>query len=257
MGAWTPKYSTKQRAAIEHAYCDLVIRPATRIGEMARGGTLKLDGNLLPAFEIPDASIRDIGKRAEQRRAGLVASDLAAAPPADAIEALRRRLLNMLDAETKRLERQQKAKPTAEIPLDRVRELLRAMRELAALPPGGERGRKPGAAVPGQRYKPDSPTKDGLAGQLLASVQGTNAPTALATSVQRPGATQPDRLNTPDNTAQDTPNPQQHTTPTPATQTTTTTNPTTNTPHNHNTQDPGCADDGRISDIRALRVDGV
>src|SRR5580704_7405905 len=41
MSAWTPKYTEEQRRAVEHAYCDVRIRPVTKIVRMAAAGELR------------------------------------------------------------------------------------------------------------------------------------------------------------------------------------------------------------------------
>jgi hypothetical protein len=43
MSKWTAKYTDEQRQAIEHAYCDVRIRPMAKIVRMAAAGELRCD----------------------------------------------------------------------------------------------------------------------------------------------------------------------------------------------------------------------
>lgn len=143
------KYSDAQRNAIKHAGVVVGIKPLTSISRMAKVGELAWEGQKLEPFDVPDATVRDIVRTEERRRAGAAHSDLVNKPHHDAVEMLRRRMISLLDHETLRLEDAQRAKPKVALDAEHARKLVRVLRELAALPAPGERGERPGATVPG------------------------------------------------------------------------------------------------------------
>lgn len=171
MSKWTPIYSKLQRAAIEHAYCHLRIRPASLIGRMARAGELELDGERVPAFEIPDASVRYIGKAADRRKAGLAAPDRDA-PPRVRADRMRRRLEALIDQELTRLEtatRRKKREDRDPLDGEHLRKIARALRELSTIPAPDELRlpRTPGEHAGVGVSKPDGTTRDDMAGSIL------------------------------------------------------------------------------------------
>lgn len=171
MSKWTPIYSKLQRAAVEHAYCHLRIRPATLIGRMARAGELQLDGETVPAFEIPDASVRYIGKAAERRKAGLAAPD-SGLPPRVRADNMRRRLEALIDQELTRLEvgsRRKRREDRDPLDGEHLRKIARALRELSTIPGPDELRlpRTPGDHVAPGVSKPDGPTRDDMSGSIL------------------------------------------------------------------------------------------
>lgn len=179
MSQWTPKYNDQQRSAIEHAYCNKLIRNMSLIQRLAEAGELVYEGQNVPPFEIPHASVRQIIKKEEKRRSGLLHTELARKPPSDAVEIIRRRLVSLMDHETTRMEKAQNKAPNVPLDAEHLRKLGRAARELAALPGPGERSTTPGANIPGQgqpqgesRAKPTA-----LAGQLMSALEPKTAPT--------------------------------------------------------------------------------
>lgn len=181
---WTAKYTDEQRQAIEHAHCDVRIRPMAKLVRMAAAGELRseADGQLVPAFEIPYSSAVSIAKAAERRRAGKTLSpDLAKQPARDRAHALQLRLTALIDTELARLERQQAKRPNSPIDAEQARKIGRALRELATFPDPSEM-RLP--RTPGQRDvdgdQPDGATKDSLAGKLLAASDASVSPSVRA-----------------------------------------------------------------------------
>lgn len=172
MSKWTARYTDEQRAAIEHAHLENH-RKVADIVRMAAAGELKHNGETLDAFEIPYQSASHIAKRAKRAREGNARSSLAALPPRDAIDELRRRLLSMADHETKRVQAQLNARKPTPMDAELLRKLARATREIAALPTP-DQARTPLAAgqyTPGagrDNRAPDTPTtRDNLAGAIL------------------------------------------------------------------------------------------
>lgn len=136
-----------------------------RVVELARDGLLTLAGKPLEPYEITADYVRKLASHLRKQRAGKVVSDLASMPPRDAIEALRRRLVNVADAELAAVEKQ---KPGLR-DLSRFRQVIQCVKEAAALP--GPKDPRPPA--PGQMVGPDvRPTGDrsrsGPAGALMA-----------------------------------------------------------------------------------------
>src|SRR4051812_37997039 len=97
MSTFQADYTDEQRDALAEAYEDRGIRPAHRVAALAEAGELK-EG--LAAFKVKGGAntVRDMARRRRNQRAGRITSELAQMPPRDAIEALRRRLVNAVDA---------------------------------------------------------------------------------------------------------------------------------------------------------------
>jgi hypothetical protein len=129
--AFDPKYSHAQREAIASAWNDRGVRPARRVVELARAGELTdAAGDKVPGFEIPEGTIRSLARHARRRRRGEIRSPLSEAGPRDAIEIIRRRLVNMIDGE---MAVQERKRPGSRDP-ERIRQLARAALEAARLP---------------------------------------------------------------------------------------------------------------------------
>lgn len=165
MAAFQAKYTADQREAIASAVIDRGAS-APRVVELAAAGQLTdTHGAQLEPFSVPVNTVRSEVRKAKKRRHGEAASTLAKAEPRDAVEALRRRIVTMLDEELGVEERKRKGNRDPE----RVRQICRAMREAAAIP-GPREERKP---APGQRAKDGKAeggqTRGGLAGNLLSA----------------------------------------------------------------------------------------
>jgi hypothetical protein len=107
------------------------------------------------------AGLRSQAAQASRRRE---VNELAKAAPRDAIEALRRRLVNAADAELAAMEKRQKNGKS--VPGEELRQVARAVREIAAIPgPSDARPAAPGARVNGdatgqrRRAGKDSPAR--------------------------------------------------------------------------------------------------
>lgn len=179
-GAFPRKYTDEQRDAIAHAWAHLNIRPAERIARLAAAGELTNAGELVPAFHVPAQTVRDIGARYLRRRAGLERSKLAELEPRDAVERLRRRLVSVAEHELDSIERAQARK--APIAPERVRGMVRVVRELAALP-GLE---TPPLAPAPEKGKHD--TRGGLAGAILRAARASGAPERVNGSAEDPAS---------------------------------------------------------------------
>jgi hypothetical protein len=159
-------YTDDQRDAIAHAYEDRRIRPARRVVELAAAGELEINDRTLEPFTCSQNTVRDFAAKLRKRRAGEISSQLAKAAPRDAIESLRRRLVNAADAELAAIEKRQKNGKS--VPGEELRQVARAVREIAAIPgPNDARPAAPGARVNGERDGAETKAGQGLAGKIL------------------------------------------------------------------------------------------
>jgi hypothetical protein len=165
MAAFEAKYTPEQRAAMAHAFEDERIRPARLVVELAKAGKLKHAGVELEPFETNEDTVRDAARHLRKQRRGEISSKLEHMPPRDAIETLRRRLVNAADALLSSYENQLRSDAGKADP-ERLRQIVRAVREAASLPgPNDARPAAPGARVNGARDGAE--TKAGLAGKIL------------------------------------------------------------------------------------------
>lgn len=184
MAPFTAKYTKAQKDALAHAYRERNIRPARLVVDLAARGELEWNGEKLDPFETNEDQVRHLGRLLKKRRHGEQTSQLAQLPPRDAIEALRRRLVNAADAMLTDLE-DQLEKEAGKADPERLRQITRAVREAAALPgPNDPRPTAPGAKVNGHRDGAE--TTGGLAGGILkahrTSQRGEGAQTETATT---------------------------------------------------------------------------
>lgn len=187
-GQFDSKYTEEQRRAIEYAYLDAAIRPATEIPRLAAAGQLVWQGRPVEAFAIPYATALEIGKAEERRRTGRAHSRLVNQPHNDAVETLRRRMVSLLDHETNRLEREQRKAQNKPIDAEQLRKVGRALRELASMPKPGTRGVRPGSGARSGEPTGEGPAKDNsMAGALRAALRG-GAHGATARGDAQPGA---------------------------------------------------------------------
>lgn len=161
------KYSDAQRLAAAHAVEDLGLTPAEAVAA-ASAGRLTYDGKQLPAFDMPRTSAATYARRLRERRLGEATGDMAQQPPRDAVETLRKRLVNLADRELGALERSK----TGSVDPERLRQTARAVREIAALPgPTDPTPAAPGARTNGEQH--GGQTRGGLAGPLLKDHRAT------------------------------------------------------------------------------------
>jgi hypothetical protein len=163
-----PIYTAEQREALGVAVVDRGISPK-RIVELAAAGQLELDGRRLDAFATNVHTIRDRARILRKRRAGQVKTELEKTAPRDALEQLRIRLVRLADREIAAEERKRAGTSDPE----RVRQLARAAREIAAIPDRTEpRPVAPGAKVPGQgNVTAGGATRGGMAGKILQAAR--------------------------------------------------------------------------------------
>jgi hypothetical protein len=163
-------YSDDEMEAALTAYLDRGIRPQRRVIEMAAAGQLLTkDGRKVRPFTLNAHTFRDYLQRERRRRTGRLPGH-ALDNPDDVLEGLRRRMVGLAHAEVAYVEGQKKGKRDPE----HMRQIVRLMRELAALPrPGEGRGRAPGQRENGEKQSGE--TTGGLAGSLLAAHRRTPA----------------------------------------------------------------------------------
>jgi hypothetical protein len=183
MGRYQKVYTDEQREAVEQAWSERGIRPASRIQRLAGDGELTCNGDLVAAFAIPEASIRTIGSRHARQLEGRVQSDLLKLPASDSIEELRRRLVSATDAQLRHIEALQRRRQFDKVNGEQLRQIGRAIREIASLPStNGQPAKtvKPGAHDPARGGKTSGATRGGLAGKIMASVNAPHPITAAA-----------------------------------------------------------------------------
>jgi hypothetical protein len=159
----TYTYSSAQREAIASTY--LLGAAAREVVTLAAAGELQHpSGATLRPFVTVEGTVRSLGHRERRRR--LKASEAVDpdADPRDAVERRRRALLAAIDTELRRMRIEQEQGRLTK--LDRLRQIARAIREVAALPgPSEPRPPAPGAKVNGVRQGGE--TRGGIAGRVL------------------------------------------------------------------------------------------
>jgi hypothetical protein len=197
------RYTEAQREAVARAYVDRHIRPARAVAELARRGELEsVDGERLASFEIGESTIRSFAGLLRRRRRGEVRSNLAAASPRDAVEALRVRLVNAADAGLAAVERRQR-REHGKTDWEELRQIARAVREISSLPdPSEGRSTAPGLRDPSTGERRGGQTRGGLAPICSALIalrpeDSTGTPeTARRPSSQRAASTRCKRSST-------------------------------------------------------------
>lgn len=186
MSQFPAKYDDDQRAAIVQTGVDRGVRPIRRIAEMAAAGELSYEGESIAPFKIPEPTVRDIIDRAKKRREGKLVTELAARPPRDAIEVMRRRFFSLADHELRRIEATHKR---TKKPIDArlTAQLIRIVRETAALPGPGESRlpRKLGDRADDGGQPTTGPLENSLAQPILrAASSDAFIPTTEATTTR-------------------------------------------------------------------------
>jgi hypothetical protein len=172
-GRVTPKkpfeaHTTRpQREAAARARADAGLT-GPEIVDRAAKGLLQLDGEPVGPFIITQDYVRKLASALITERQGKRASPLAKMAADEAHEALRTRLINLADAELNHIERQRVGKRD----VARFRDIVRAVKEAAAIQPPKAKPRAPGAGVPGERVA--ERTRSGNTGALLAAMRGRN-----------------------------------------------------------------------------------
>jgi hypothetical protein len=185
-------YTEQQRLAIAEAYADRGIRPARRVVELAKAGELGFRGEALAPFATTESSVRTFARVLRKRRAGETTSKLADMPAPDSVDALRRRLVNACDEAVASIERRQR-KDRGKVQWEEIRQAVRVLRELAALPAPGGRGIEPGQRGPGGQ-RDGGASRGGLAGSLLAAHRAR--PPVLNGSAEVPAEPRNDEIET-------------------------------------------------------------
>jgi hypothetical protein len=182
-GAFVRKYTDDQREAMISARLDrgMTFR---RVVEVARAGELTApDGTRLEPFDPPISTIASLARDAKKRRMGKQVSQVAQLPARDAIEALRRRLVNAADA---MLEHELK-RPLEKRDPERLRQIGRCVREFAAIPAQKDpTPTAPGSKQGGERN--GGATQGGIGGSIIAAHrQGSTAQEASSTHTHMDG----------------------------------------------------------------------
>lgn len=190
MPAFVQKYSDEAKEAMYQAS---IARGLSypRIAELARAGELtRSNGEKIPPFGIHVMYLGEIVRKEHRRRTGRAATDLAKLPPRDGIEALRRRLLSVADHMSDDLAKQAKRDVSKADP-ERLRQIARAVRELAALPgPTDPRPAAPGQKVDGHRDGGNAnPNGKTMRDRLIADARRSNGSADAQTAPEAP--TQP------------------------------------------------------------------
>lgn len=168
MSAFQAKYSAAQREAVIDARLERQLSGA-KVSQLARDGALVHNGKALEPFEIPKHSVYSLAANERKRRHGTTRVELAKMPHEDAVDLLRRRLVAAAEYDLQGYERQQrKGKPDP----DRLRQIIRCVREAAALP-GAKDGRthQPGLRDPATHKISEGPSRGGLAGSIIAAAR--------------------------------------------------------------------------------------
>lgn len=173
-GPWDRKYTDEQREAVAVARVDGG-RTAQRVAEMAAAGELMHRGEQLAPFTIPANTVYDFARKLERARRGENVSKVAELPHRDALEVLRRRLVNVGDSIVAALEKQA-AKDPANVDLERLRQAGRVVVELGRIPAATEP--RPSAQTKAADGRRDAPTRGGPAGALLREHRQHQAQTA-------------------------------------------------------------------------------
>lgn len=189
MSTFERVYSDEQRDAALSAYLDRGVRPQRRIVELAAAGELTHRGKPLEPFALNLNTLRDMLTVERKRRAGRVRGETAKMPHMDAVDALRARMLNVADTT---LAAEEKIDPAKRDP-ERMRQIARLVREVAALPAKGEgRSRAPGQKENGAKQSGE--TTGGMGGALLSAARKRPAPERIthpSTQAENTGAAQP------------------------------------------------------------------
>lgn len=197
MGWGERKYDDAQRAAV--IYHKNVRKLSGKvISDLAHRGELEaVSGQMLPAFEIPKDSVYSLARDDIARSRRMEVSALVTALPADANEAIRRRLVEMLDRRTNKLV--DAARRGKDIAPEEITKLARAAREVAALPGYGLRAPQPGRQAAGAPGGEKPATSDSAAGAIFAAAKGgaiKAAPTDLQVKPDVGGGTRGTTENT-------------------------------------------------------------
>jgi hypothetical protein len=183
------RYTDAQRDAVAAAILDLGITPHRRVIELAAAGDLTWEGEKLAPFTMPVATASALASRMKKKRKGQHVSDLAKLTHADAVQALRRRLINGADAMLESWERTARHRPDKADP-ERLRQIMRCVREAASLPgPRDPTPPKPGYG--GKAERTGGPTRGGLAAQLIADHEATHNATPSETAHNAPPSPTP------------------------------------------------------------------
>ncbi len=167
MSPFAQRYTEQQREALAVAFVDERIRPAQRVAELAASGKLKVGEQRVEPFEANADSVRHFARVLRKRRTAVERSELLTASPQRAVEVLRRALITVTEFELRRIERQQADPAAPPVPGETLRQLARAVREIAALPgPADERPPAPGEKRDGVRVGGE--TRGGLAARAIA-----------------------------------------------------------------------------------------
>lgn len=180
MPSFARVYSDEQRAAVQQA-AERKVGTDSTVVALARAGELTFDGELVPAFNLTHASAGDIRRRYLKQREKQERKLLAEQSPRDSVERLRQRATVAIGEQLEYVERQQAKGSHSKVSGEDLRQILRAIRELAALPgPQGEpaQGRQPGARAPGEKQAPDGRTRGGLGASILATTKPRRSATA-------------------------------------------------------------------------------
>lgn len=159
-GPFDAKFTAEQRDAAGEAYVNG--QTGREVARLAAAGELKWHGEPLPAFVITPSYVADLGGKIRRRRAGRADTKVAELAPRDAIETLRRRLLNVAHEE---LAHEERKKP-GNRDVERLRQIQRCVLEASKLP-GPTDARPPSRDTQDAEGRKGPRTQGGMAGALL------------------------------------------------------------------------------------------
>lgn len=170
MAGFESNYTLPQREAAIHAHLNRGMS-YRRVSLMARDGELTgEDGNTLDRFEVPSETVKTWVRRHREKQGGLIQTELSGMPHRDAVDRLRERLMN---AAAKMLELEERKIVSGQGSAERLRQIIRAVREAAALPERkDEAPPRPGQGPMKDRKGKGGETSGGLAGAIMRDVRG-------------------------------------------------------------------------------------
>lgn len=174
-GHFSEKYTDAQRDAIASAVLDRGAKYKRAVELAAAGELTTPDGDRLDPFTFKLTYVGTVVDREKRRRVG-VKTTVAALEPRDAVEVLRRNLVDVMDDEMRHLK---KAKSGTRDP-EKLRQFARALRELQAIP-GPKEGARPAPGAKDNGKREGGETRGGMSGELLKANRASRGPTAPET----------------------------------------------------------------------------
>jgi hypothetical protein len=178
------RYTQAQREALAAAFEQPGVTARDVVELAAAGALTHPSGAMLDPFIATQSTVRSQARRERLRRQRDAANTrLAELPARDALERMRVRLADAIEAELRRIEIEQAQNPDRSVDAEQLRQLTRAVREFTWIPgPDERRPAPPGAKRDGVRQGGE--TRGGLAGRILrASEEHEHRPVKLTATL--------------------------------------------------------------------------